>query len=210
MPFKDFTIEPLTSADVDLYLMSQVIIRCTSGTRPSSPAEGWHIYETDTQRFMVYKSGVWVLEGADIQVVRKTADESVTSSTTVQQDDHLSLPFLANSVYIFEFRLVADGAAGIKFEIWSNNGTKSHITLFGTDPGTGNPKIGSFQWTATATSGAGSSGGFSESLDDMLVIGQLITSGAAGTVRVAWAQNTSSGSAITVRAGSWMRLTRIP
>lgn len=64
MPYKDFSVgEILTSSDVDTYLMSQVIIRCTSSTRPSSPAEGWHIYETDTDLTQVYNGTTWVPVG---------------------------------------------------------------------------------------------------------------------------------------------------
>jgi hypothetical protein len=35
---------------------------------------------------------------------RKTADESVTSSTTLQNDDHLSHPVVANAVYELDMR----------------------------------------------------------------------------------------------------------
>jgi hypothetical protein len=51
--------ELLTSTDVNEYLMKQAVIRCTSGTRPSSPTEGMTIYETDTDAFMVY-NGSWL------------------------------------------------------------------------------------------------------------------------------------------------------
>lgn len=48
----------LTAADVNDYLMEQAIIQCTSGTRPASPNNGMHIYETDTGRIMGY-NGSW-------------------------------------------------------------------------------------------------------------------------------------------------------
>ena len=63
MAFKTFTSTTLTASEVNDYLMSQAIIRCTSGTRPSSPSEGWHIYETDTRRFLGYRGGQWVPYG---------------------------------------------------------------------------------------------------------------------------------------------------
>lgn len=40
-------------------LLQQTIIPCTSGTRPSSPAEGWHVYETDTNRLAKYTGSAW-------------------------------------------------------------------------------------------------------------------------------------------------------
>lgn len=53
----------LSAADVNGYLMSQVMIICTSSTRPSSPAEGWHIYETDTNLIYVHDGSGWVRHG---------------------------------------------------------------------------------------------------------------------------------------------------
>lgn len=37
-------------------LLQQTIIPCTSGTRPSSPGDGWTIFETDTKRVMQYST----------------------------------------------------------------------------------------------------------------------------------------------------------
>lgn len=39
-------------------LLQQTIIPCTSGTRPSSPGDGWAIYETDTKRNMQYSTAL--------------------------------------------------------------------------------------------------------------------------------------------------------
>lgn len=40
-------------------LMKQANIVCTSGTRPSSPNEGMHIFETDTDSFLTYSGLGW-------------------------------------------------------------------------------------------------------------------------------------------------------
>lgn len=65
MAFKTFTAgSVLTAADVNDYLMEQVVITCTSGTRPGSPNEGMTIYETDTDRIMVYNGSAWTLAAA--------------------------------------------------------------------------------------------------------------------------------------------------
>jgi hypothetical protein len=53
--------EVLTAANVNDYLMEQVVIVCTSGTRPSSPGEGWTIYETDTDKILTYDGSGWVI-----------------------------------------------------------------------------------------------------------------------------------------------------
>lgn len=61
MPFKTFNAgDVLTAADVNDYLMEQAVITCTSGTRPSSPAEGMTIYETDTDKILSYSGSAWI------------------------------------------------------------------------------------------------------------------------------------------------------
>lgn len=60
MPAKTWvTNEVLTSTDVNTYLGKQVVTSCTSATRPASPADGQPIYETDTDRVMVYDGAAW-------------------------------------------------------------------------------------------------------------------------------------------------------
>lgn len=54
MAFKTFTSTTFSSSDVNTYLMKQANIVCTSGTRPASPNEGMTIYETDTDRQLIY------------------------------------------------------------------------------------------------------------------------------------------------------------
>jgi hypothetical protein len=61
MGFHTFAVgEVLTASNVNTYLMNQVVIVCTAGTRPSSPNEGMSIYETDTDRVLVYSGSAWV------------------------------------------------------------------------------------------------------------------------------------------------------
>jgi hypothetical protein len=40
-------------------LLQQTIIPCTSGTRPSSPPDGMHVFETDTDILRAYSNGSW-------------------------------------------------------------------------------------------------------------------------------------------------------
>lgn len=53
------TGDVLTAADVNGYLMQQTVITCTSGTRPSSPATGMVIYETDTTKYQKWNGSSW-------------------------------------------------------------------------------------------------------------------------------------------------------
>ena len=61
MAFKVFTVgEIFTASDANTMLMKQVVIVCTSGTRPASPVEGMTIYETDTDRLLIWDGAAWV------------------------------------------------------------------------------------------------------------------------------------------------------
>ena len=63
MAFKTFVAGAvLTASDVNTYLAKQAVIVCTSGTRPTSPPEGMTIYETDTDKLLVYTTATtgWV------------------------------------------------------------------------------------------------------------------------------------------------------
>lgn len=85
MGFKTFVAgEVLTASDVNTYLMKQVVIVCTSGTRPSSPNEGMTIYETDTDKVLVYSGSAWVefglLNFPRVRVNRNTT-QSLTTGT---------------------------------------------------------------------------------------------------------------------------------
>lgn len=66
MGFQTFTAgSVLTAAEVNDYLMRQAVIVCTSGTRPASPVEGMTIYETDTDKLLIYSGSSWI-EGLNL------------------------------------------------------------------------------------------------------------------------------------------------
>ena len=71
------------------YLPSSRLIQpgvCTSSTRPASPFEGQYIYETDTNRTLVYDGGAWVMtvdaDSPPGMVLIKT--ETFTATSTKQ------------------------------------------------------------------------------------------------------------------------------
>lgn len=99
MPFKTFGVETLTSSDVNSYLMTQCVINCTSTTRPVSPSDGWFIYETDTQRRMLYSDSAWKQSGIYEETKIKTKDSVQQSWGTMYQEDELPLTLLPNSNY---------------------------------------------------------------------------------------------------------------
>lgn len=138
--------------------------------------------------------------------VVKDADESVTSSTTLQNDDELLLAIGASEFWFFEiFLMVTCGSAtDLKVSITApasalgslvmpaevDGATASHVirSAFGGsqihDLQSGEQPIPMIQvWVRNSTN--------------------------AGNVQLQWAQGTSSVTALTVRAGSFMRCTRL-
>lgn len=60
MAFKTFAVgEVLEASEVNDYLMKQTVVVCTSGTKPSSPPDGMHIFETDTSAVRVALTSAW-------------------------------------------------------------------------------------------------------------------------------------------------------
>ena len=51
--------EIVTASNINGYLQKQVLICCTSASRPASPEQGMAIYETDTDRIRVYDGSSW-------------------------------------------------------------------------------------------------------------------------------------------------------
>lgn len=88
MPYKVFAVEEvLASADVNNYLMRQVVIACTSGTRPVSPNKGMTIFETDTDRYYGYDGSQWrefaMLNPPSANVMRTSSQSIPSSAQTV-------------------------------------------------------------------------------------------------------------------------------
>ncbi|MGI5493889.1 hypothetical protein [Microtetraspora malaysiensis] len=155
-----------------------------------------------------------VLTSADLNryavqqaLVVKPSDETV-NSTTVQDDDHLIVAAAANTNYWLDAYIVYSGG---------------DIRLHFTGPG-------SLQWTAMAlnTSSTSSSpfdtihiksygygtdvasGGWGAGHDMGLSIRGVLRGGASpGSLQLRWAQSIGESQAVTVRAGSTIRLTRL-
>lgn len=90
MAFKTFVDSvALPASDLNTYLMKQAVIVCTSGTRPASPTEGMTIYETDTDRLLIYTTSTtgfrqpWNMPWG---YINKTTSTSTTTGITTEQD----------------------------------------------------------------------------------------------------------------------------
>lgn len=83
----------LTAADTNDYLMEQAVIACTSGTRPGSPNEGMTIFETDTDRLLIYSGSAWVRMGAISSTGRTGCVLQRASQQTISNNSATSISF---------------------------------------------------------------------------------------------------------------------
>jgi hypothetical protein len=143
--------------------------------------------------------------GAPTYVVTKTADETVTNSTTTQEDDELMQALLANKNYRFEFRLLlsrtnTSSSAGFRMRIdgtanGSQNEWGSHywvpLASWSRSTTDGSQNISSYPGNCNPSGAA--------AFD---VIGTLRTT-AAHTLKFQFAQSTATAdNGIVVRKGS--------
>ena len=157
-------------------------------------------------------SAVWGTGVANFGTItkRKTADESVTSSTTLQDDDHLTFAIAANEEWVAEF--YADvGAAlsttGFKVTVTAPSGATGNITAFQI----GNTAGGTAFQKRTATFGTTLDFGLGMfNTDAEFHIRLWVLNGATpGNVTLQFAQSTSSGTAVTSRKGGHMQAVRV-
>jgi len=149
------------------------------------------------------------MQGIAPLAVEKSADESVTSSTALQNDDALVAAVAANATYLFFCYLDYEGGTGgssdLKFS-WSVPASATlRFSLIGSDSSAttmvSTTKSDSTSYTGR-TAGAAT-------LQANVQIGTLVTSSTAGNLQLQWAQNTSSGTATKVHAQSFLALWRI-
>lgn len=144
------------------------------------------------------------------QYIRKTAAETVTSSTALQDDDHLLIPIAANETWAFEMVLFygSAGSAGdfkIAFTVpasatgaWGATGPVIGLTSVDT------ASMWSRSYASFGDSNTISFGTAPGTFDlTAIVKGLCVNSSTAGNITLRWAQNTSDGSGCTIRVNSY-------
>lgn len=149
--------------------------------------------------------------GIDIPITAlKTSDESVVSSSTMQDDDELFVTLEANTVYSlmfwFEFESASVNPDG-KFEFIGPSGTLYDYMydFYSVNAGiTGvNWKRESTPWNIATFTLAANDPKFFKG------VGSVRVASTGGTFKLQWAQQTSDATATILRANSWMRLHKI-
>lgn len=160
-----------------------------------------------TGQLLKYNGTNWVNQGlavGDIVFVRKTADESVTSSTTLQNDDHLFFSVAANEIWAVKFVLLYTGATAgdFKVNVTVPSGATYRLGIHGLQETAAGATT--FQ-TSTLTEGSGSYVFGCSGASALGILDGTVEIGAnAGTIQLQFAQGTSSGTATTLFAKSYV------
>ncbi len=146
--------------------------------------------------------------------IRKGTDESVTSSTSVQADDELTIASIPPGIWEFSGQLwvvgISSAAQDIKIAfafptgIFTFAGIGLHANWTNAD---GSRDVNSEGELEASTSLAASHAfGTFTGTNVPVPLAGLLENTASGDLTLHWAQNTSSATATTVKAGSWMML----
>jgi len=165
-----------------------------------------------------FATGLMTIGGLYVpQFAVKTADETVSASTTLQNDDHLFWSIGNSSTEIWFFELIASvSAANTTMDIKTLFTAPAGATIkWGTNATTGGPS--SFATLAVSATPPGlntniataAAYGTFAGTSGVYLMGMLYGGGTAGTVNFQWAQNTSDAGNLTVQKGSFIRYTKI-
>lgn len=142
----------------------------------------------------------------------KTADETVTSSTTLQDDDQLFLPVAANARYLVDTFVIytgaSDPAGGLRMGWTGPSGATMKWTNFGVTQNV-SPTLVNYNVVVESIGGARGVGTNGSTEMSCQPRGRLVTSSTSGILRFQWAQGTSNATGTTVKAGTCVRLVRI-
>lgn len=168
----------------------------------SSPVTGMLSYRTDGANFEGYDGVGWV--PIPYQTVKmKPSDETVTSSTTLQDDNDLQVLVRANATYKVDLHLVYQSGTtpDLKFGWTVPAGATMAVGAYETFGGVFN----GFAQVETDTPPAD---GLAAN-EPLWLTGGLFTAGTAGTLIFRWCQNTSDAGNTIVRKGSYLAVTRV-
>ncbi|MGE0696358.1 MAG: hypothetical protein AB7O59_19740 [Pirellulales bacterium] len=135
--------------------------------------------------------------------VRKSADENVASSTTLQNDDHLKITLQAGKTYAFNgaiFATSTSSAPDIKIAFTTPSGTTMDIgflAAFGT-------QIRRAEMLETSGVASSPIAIGSNTNTVIQLMGTIAVGGTGGDITLQWAQGTSNGTATTVKQGSFL------
>jgi hypothetical protein len=134
------------------------------------------------------------------RIARKTADESVTSSTALQTDDHLTFSVAANEVWALEWMLLgtSNGAGDWQFAYSFPSGNAYTFGMLPDTSGVVDEIV--LQHTATDNTPFSTQGYGANRLIRFATY--FVNGGTGGTFALRWAQQVSNGAANTLLTNS--------
>ncbi len=197
------------SATPDLLVMD---VKSTSGDPAGT--NGAMYYNSNTSKFRCYQGGAWTdcisTSGNNSYFKAKNADQSATSNTTLANDSDLNFPVAAGETWAVNYELYItnnnSAQPDLKMAILGASGWTCSFQMSGLDTGGSNfdqvvttdcdniPNT-LVNGVVTGDNGAGI---------NVHILG-TITASTAGTVRLQFAQNTSSVNPLTIKAGSFVQ-----
>ena len=187
-------------------LQPAAVAGSTTYTLPATDGTIGQLLSTDGSGNLSWSSvGIGVA-----QMVRKTASETVISSTVLQDDDHLFIPVVANGVYQVEVLLnitsSAGGSGGMKIGLSTPTGSTSNVLS----------EINindDFHWTRawlTNNTSYSTENTINNAKNPAARMNGIVTVGStAGVIKIQWAQNSSNSDPSTLLPPSFLKITRI-
>lgn len=149
-----------------------------------------------------------LMRGVAPNAAYKGSNQTVTSSTTLQNDNTLFVPVLASAVYRFDCMLTyqggTQGSSDLKFAFVGPSGTTMAYSVQGiTTAGVATAGyVRALAGMAVGSNGGGNS--FAVTMTGSVSVGST-----AGTLQLQWAQNTSNATGTIVQAGSILTLWQV-
>jgi hypothetical protein len=186
----------------------------TTYTLPASDGSPGQVLTTDGNGQLS-----WSWNSGGTIFVRKTANESVTNSTTPQADDHLYATLPANSIWEVEILLRTQSAGpdnsngGIRVQLNAPTGSSMQVFVEIRKGGSGSDLYHHWHygWITAPNTPVGYNPipGTTTPTGAVKLKGLVIVGSTGGTLQLYWAQNAANTNATTVYANSYMKLTRI-
>lgn len=138
-------------------------------------------------------------------LIRKTADESVTSNTTPQADDELLFAIGANEVRTARFVVFFTAATGgdLRFNISGPSGSSGRYGFHGLAVSAASD-TSDLRATSDALGSDSAIGGAGATAVTLIIEALVATGATPGNVTFNWSQQSSSGTATVVLADSFL------
>lgn len=145
-----------------------------------------------------------------VEYISKSGSESVTSSTVLQNDDHLTTTLPVGVWRITAILTVAGATAGDVKTAWTNTGTMTAIGRSGWGPAVSNASgVDTSMHARASTLTASFVYGCEPATSAAILEELLLDVTVEGVLTLQWAQNTSSGTATTLSTSSRMFITPV-